>query len=124
MKRSADRFPFSRIMSDHLPAIRPYLETDEDQVVALWNAEMSAHRRWNDPRESIARKLKVDRDLFLVAVLDRKVVGTLMAGYDGHRGWIYSLAVGSGNRRQGIASQLMKEAERRLRELGCPKVHL
>ncbi len=111
-------------MSGPLPAIRSYLETDEDQVVALWNAEVPAQRRWNDPRESVARKLKVGRDLFLVALLHQKVVGTLMGGYDGHRGWVYSLAVGAGNRRQGIASKLMKEAERRLRELGCPKVNL
>jgi len=104
--------------------IRTFEEPDEDDVVALWNRGNSRPSAWNDPRESIRRKLAVDGDLFLVAQRAGKVVGTAMAGYDGHRGWIYSVAVTPECRRGGIARQLLIEAERRLRDRGCPKINL
>jgi ribosomal protein S18 acetylase RimI-like enzyme len=68
--------------------------------------------------------LKVQRELFLVAELEGVVVGVVMGGYDGHRGWINYLAVDIGQRRRGIGSALMRDAERRLRLLGCPKINL
>ncbi len=79
---------------------------------------------WNNPKRDIERKLKVNPELFLVGVLDEKVVGTCMAGYEGHRGWINYLAVFPEYQRRGIAAKLMKVAEKKLKELGCPKINL
>jgi len=104
--------------------IRPYLEADEAEVVALWKGNSPTYSPWNEPHASIRRKLAVQRDLFLVGEREGRIVGTVMAGYDGHRGWIYSLAVTPEHRRCGIARLLMGEAEQRLRALGCPKINL
>src|SRR4029078_6103909 len=79
---------------------------------------------WNDQNKDIARKLKVQRELFLVAELEGVIVGVVMAGYEGHRRWVHYLAVDIGQRRRGIGSALMRDAERRLRLLGCPKINL
>lgn len=103
--------------------IRAYREGDEAAVVALWNVSVTA-RPWNEPLSAIRRKLEVQREMFLVAEVDGRVVGTTMAGYDGHRGWIYSVAVDEHYRRRGIATALIHEAERLLNEAGCPKVNL
>ena len=103
--------------------IRPYEPADEDQVVALWQ-RCGLTRPWNDPRKDIRRKRAVRRDLFLVGVLDGAVVGTVMAGYDGHRGWIYYLGVDPDHQRRGFGRLLMEEAETRLRAAGCPKINL
>jgi len=73
--------------------IRPYLEEDKDGVVALWEKVFPDSSPWNVPEEDIERKLKVQRELFFVAELDKIIIGTAMAGFDGHRGWVYSLAV-------------------------------
>ena len=104
-------------------AIRCCRESDEDALVELWS-HCGLVRPWNDPRRDIARKLAVQRDLFLVASAGGRVIGSVMAGYEGHRGWINYLAVAPESRRSGIGRALMAEAERRLRALGCPKVNL
>jgi ribosomal protein S18 acetylase RimI-like enzyme len=103
--------------------LRPYEERDEQSVVALWRA-CDLTRPWNDPHRDIARKLEVQRELFLVAEDGDAVVGTAMAGYEGHRGWINYLAVSPGRRGAGIGRALMAEAERLLAERGCPKISL
>lgn len=103
--------------------IRPFEVADEDAVVALWE-EAGLTRPWNDPRADIRRKLTVQPELFLVAEEGDAVVGSVMAGYDGHRGWLYYLASASSHRGQGIGRALVAEAERLLRALGCPKVQL
>jgi len=103
--------------------IRPYAAGDENAVVALWE-RAGLTRTWNDPRKDIRRKLKVRPDLLLVAELDGVVVGTVMVGYDGHRGWINYLGVDPDQRRKGIGRALMAEAERLLRIEGCPKINL
>lgn len=103
--------------------IRPYREADETQVIALWQA-CGLVVPWNDPARDIARKLEVGRDLFLVAVLDTRIVGTVMAGYEGHRGWINYLAIAPELRRRGLGRRLMAAAEQRLRSCGCAKVNL
>ena len=109
--------------------IRPFEVGDEAQVVDLWQ-RCGLVRAWNDPRKDIARKLRVQRDLFLVGVdgdrgrRDDRIVGTVMAGYEGHRGWINYLAVDPDCRRQGFARVLMGAAEDRLRALGCAKINL
>lgn len=104
-------------------AIRAFEESDAADVVALWSA-CELLRPWNDPRKDIARKLTVQGDMFLVGCVDERIVGTVMAGYDGHRGWIYYLAVDPAQRRQGFARALIAAAEARLRALGCPKINL
>ncbi|MCE9564677.1 MAG: GNAT family acetyltransferase [Planctomycetes bacterium] len=103
--------------------IRPFCVPDERDVVALW-ARCGLVRPWNDPQKDIARKLAIAPDLFLVAVVDGQLVGTVMAGYEGHRGWVNYLAVELVHRRRGIGRLLMAEAERLLRAVGCPKVNL
>ena len=103
--------------------IRPYDPTDEAAVVALWE-RCGLTRPWNDPHKDIRRKLAVRPDLFLVGELDGAVVGTVMAGYDGHRGWVNYLGVDPACRRRGVGRALMAEAERLLRLDGCPKINL
>lgn len=103
--------------------VRPFRKADEARVIELWTLS-GLVRPWNNPHRDIARKLKVQRDLFLVAELEGTVVGAVMAGYDGHRGWVNYLAVDIGQRRRGIGTALMRDAERRLRLLGCPKLNL
>jgi ribosomal protein S18 acetylase RimI-like enzyme len=103
--------------------IRPFELTDEQPVIALWH-DCELIRSWNDPGKDIRRKLAVRPDLFLVGVEDGQVVGTVMAGYEGHRGWINYLAVAPACRRQGLGRALMAEAESRLRAEGCPKINL
>jgi ribosomal protein S18 acetylase RimI-like enzyme len=103
--------------------IRPFEPGDEVQVIALWE-RCGLTRSWNDPHKDIRRKLRVRPDLFLVGLLEGKVVATVMAGYDGHRGWISYLGVDPDQRRRGLGRAIMAEAERRLRADGCPKINL
>ena len=103
--------------------IRPFEPDDETRVVALW-VRCGLLRPWNDPRKDIARKLRVQPDLFLVGLIEDELVAVVMAGYEGHRGWINYLAVDPERRRAGLGRAMMNEAESMLRELGCPKVSL
>jgi ribosomal protein S18 acetylase RimI-like enzyme len=103
--------------------IRPYRATDGEAVVALWRA-CDLVRPWNDPHQDIRRKLGVNPEWFLVGERNGRVVGTVMAGYEGHRGWINYLAVEPAAQRRGLGRALMAEAERLLRAAGCPKVNL
>ena len=103
--------------------IRVFEERDTETVVALWES-VGLTRPWNDPRKDIVRKLTVQPELFLVAEDDDRVVGSVMAGYDGHRGWLYYLASDPGRRGEGIARRLVAEVEARLVAMGCPKVQL
>jgi hypothetical protein len=104
--------------------IRSYNKNDQKEVVALWREVFPGAPAWNHPETDIQRKMAVQRELFLVATLEDIVVGTAMAGYDGHRGWIYYLAVSPAHRRRGIGSALMNEVEARLAGIGCPKLNL
>jgi ribosomal protein S18 acetylase RimI-like enzyme len=92
-------------------------------VIDLWH-RCGLVAAGNDPAADIARKHGVQAELFLLAELWGEVVGSVMAGYDGHRGWINYLAVAPARRRQRIARLLMERAEDGLRRLGCPKVNL
>jgi len=103
--------------------IRPFTMDDEAVVVKLW-ADCRLVVPWNDPHRDIHRKLAMQPEMFLVACLSDSVIGTVMAGYDGHRGWINYLAVHPDHRRSGIGNRLMEEAERLLRRAGCPKINL
>ncbi len=103
--------------------IRPFAPADEVAVISLWEAA-GLTRPWNDPRKDIARKLSVQPGWFLVAVARGEIVGSVMAGYDGHRGWVNYLAVAPASRRAGVGRALMTEVERVLGEAGCPKINL
>jgi ribosomal protein S18 acetylase RimI-like enzyme len=104
--------------------IRPYEEGDERDVAALWREIFIDESAYTHPEEDIWRKLKVQRELFLVAVFGGKVAGTAMAGFDGHRGWVYYLAVSPRHRKRGVGSALMKRVEEDLKAMGCPKLNL
>ena len=103
--------------------IRPYQPQDENAVVALWQ-QCDLIRAWNDPRKDIQRKLAVRPDLFLVGVLHGEIIACVMAGYEGHRGWLNYLAVAPQHQRCGHARAIVTEAERLLRGAGCPKINL
>ena len=104
--------------------IRTYEENDEAAVAALWREVFPDAPAHNVPEEDIRRKLAVQRELFFVAVDGGDVVGTALAGYDGHRGWVYYVAVKPSRRRRGIGAALMKRVEERLAAMGCPKLNL
>lgn len=104
-------------------AIRAFELPDTEAVVSLWQTTKLT-RPWNNPYQDISRKLKVQPELFLVAVDGAEVVGTVMAGYDGHRGWLYYLASDPSRRGEGIARSLVERAEALLLDMGCPKVQL
>ena len=104
--------------------IRPYIESDEQEVAALWRAVFPGSPPWNSPEMDIRRKLKIQRELFLVAIIDSAIVGTAMGGYDGHRGWVYYVAVRQDYRRRGIGEALMMKIEQGLKEIGCHKLNL
>lgn len=103
--------------------IRSFQPADEEAVVALWQ-ECGLTRPWNDPRKDIARKLAEQPDLFLVGTLGDEVVASAMVGFDGHRGWVYYVAVAERHRKRSYGRALMQEAERLLVERGCPKLNL
>jgi ribosomal protein S18 acetylase RimI-like enzyme len=104
--------------------IRPYQEADEEGVAALWREAFPAAPSYANPAAVVRQKLAVQRELFFVAVDGGGVAGTVMAGYDGHRGWLYSVAVRQRCRRQGVGSALVRHAEAALRQLGTPKINL
>ena len=104
--------------------IRPYEEGDHDSLVELWADVFRDDPPRNAPEVMIRNKLRVQPELFLVAVSGTEVVGAVMAGDDGTRGWIHHLAVAPSRRRLGLGTSLMKAAEEGLRAMGCPKVNL
>ena len=113
--------------------IRPFEQADTDAVIALWLQAFPEYqdtsRPHRNPRLSIENKLGTQPELFFVATRGEHeegaaLVGTVMAGYDGHRGWLYSLAVDAGARRLGIGTRLVRHAETSLAARGCPKLNL
>ena len=103
--------------------IRPFEDADEPAVIQLWK-RCGLLRPWNDPHKDIARKKRVQRELFVVGTIDGQIVAAAMAGYDGHRGWINYLAVDPAHQRQGVAAALMADLEGKLRAMGCAKINL
>lgn len=103
--------------------IRPYCSEDKEAVVDLWK-QCGLLRQWNDPYKDISRKLLVQSDWFLVGLVNLQIVSIVMAGFEGHRGWINYLAVDPKFQLQGLGRKMMNEAERLLQDFGCPKVSL
>lgn len=103
--------------------IRVFRQEDFEEVITLWE-RCDLLRPWNDPEMDIERKLQHDADLFLVAEVGGEVVGSLMGGYDGHRGSAYYLGVHPEFRGRGIANALLSRLEKKLIARGCPKIQI
>jgi ribosomal protein S18 acetylase RimI-like enzyme len=104
-------------------SIDTYRDGDEAAIIKLWQ-ECGLVVPWNNPLTDIARKIADSPELFFTGRIDGKLVASCMAGYDGHRGWIYFLAVARSDQRKGFAAQLVAHVEAQLIELGCPKLEL
>ncbi|MGL5389415.1 MAG: GNAT family acetyltransferase [Serratia sp. (in: enterobacteria)] len=103
--------------------IRVFRQDDFEEVITLWE-RCDLLRPWNDPEMDIERKLNHDPELFLVAEVGGEVVGSVMGGYDGHRGSAYYLGVHPDFRGRGIANALINRLEKKLIARGCPKIQL
>ena len=108
--------------------IRVFDERDTQAVLTLWAQAFPEYatpgKPQRDPRLSIRNKLAMQPEFFFVGLLEERLIGTVMVGYDGHRGWMYSLAVAEDERGNGYARALVGHAERALAAIGCPKLNL
>jgi len=104
--------------------IRKFQEKDAPDVITLWEIVFKNDPPWNHPESIIKRKQAYQSHLFLVGLIDERVIATVLGGYDGFRGWIYHLAVAKTEQRRGHGRAMMMEAERLLRSYGCPKINL
>lgn len=105
-------------------SVRPFQHGEREALQRLWARVFPDDPPWNAPEVMIENKLKVQPELLLVGKVDGTLVGAVIAGFDGVRGWIYHLAIAPEYRRRGFATQLVRAAEDGLRRLGCPKVNL
>ncbi|MFT7458820.1 MAG: ribosomal protein S18 acetylase RimI-like enzyme [Planctomycetota bacterium] len=96
---------------------------ERDELASFWRKAFPDDPSHNDPVKVIAEKLAVD-DLIFVAEENNIIIGACMAGYDGHRGWLYAVAIEHKLRRKGIGKELVTFAIACLKELGCGKVNL
>jgi len=112
-------------MSDSIKQliIRSFQISDEPDVIDLWH-RCSLVAPQNDPKKDIEMKLRMQPELFFVGVMSCRIVSTVMSGYDGHRGWIYYLAVDPNFQKKGIGRCMVEKAEMKLGELGCQKINL
>lgn len=110
-------------MNDKLK-IRTYRRSDFNCVDNLWRKIFPDEPAWNEPHRIINTKMQVQADLFFVATINEELVGTVIAGFDGVRGWVHKLAVDTDVQRNGIAKRLMQAAEQGLAQLGCNKLNL
>jgi ribosomal protein S18 acetylase RimI-like enzyme len=121
-----------RKMTDRQPEPEPactirqfHYPEDYPAVIDLWqNAGSGIHLGRSDQPEQIEHKLERDPDLFLVAEADGRIVGAVLGGFDGRRGFMYHLAVVDSQRQRGLGLRLMDELERRLRSKGCIRYYL
>ena len=104
--------------------IRIFKDSDETLVSELWKRIFGDESLHNRSDLAIARKRKVQPELFFVAEEAGQIIGTAMGGYDGHRGWLYSIAVDNAFRRKGLGAELVRTVERALAEMDCPKINL
>jgi len=103
--------------------IRKYQAEDREKLIALWQQVFPNDPPHNKPSAILDAKLAVD-DLIFVAEDKDDIIGACMAGYDGHRGWLYAVAVSPDHRRVGIGKELVTTAIRAMQKLGCIKVNL
>ncbi len=103
--------------------IRKFHKSDKDAIIELWQTVFADDPPHNEPSQVIEAKLRVD-DLIFVAEANGEIIGASMAGYDGHRGWLYAVAVHPAHRRDGTGAKLVKYSLQALKQLGCIKVNL
>lgn len=103
--------------------IRKYQVKDNAALMELWKTVFPNDPPHNEPSIVIEQKLAVD-DLIFIAEESSRIVGACIAGYDGHRGWLYAVAVSPDTRRQGTGTRLIHYATQALRKIGCRKVNL
>jgi ribosomal protein S18 acetylase RimI-like enzyme len=108
---------------DGIMKIRKFQEKYRNSLIELWQRIFPDDPPHNEPSKVIEAKLAVD-DLIFLAESNSEIIGACIAGYDGHRGWLYAVAVSPEHRRRGTGTQLVKHAMQALKELGCIKVNL
>ena len=102
---------------------RKFRKSDSEKVIQLWK-KCKLIVPWNDPLKDINRKLSIKDNLFIIGEINKNIIASAMAGYDGHRGYIYYLAVLPEYQKKGIGSSLLSIVEKKLLHLGCPKINL
>lgn len=107
-----------------LMIVRSFQETDAGALEQLWAEAFPDDPPANAPALMIHSKLRVQPELLLVCSINKRLIGAIIAGFDGVRGWLYHLAVTADWQRHGVGTQLVRAAEVRLAELGCKKVNL
>ena len=103
--------------------IRQFCESDRSDLIKLWHAVFPDDPSHNEPSKVIESKLAID-NLIFIAEQEGLIIGACMAGYDGHRGWLYAVAVCKEQRRSGAGSALVQHAIQALKVMGCIKVNL
>lgn len=103
--------------------VRPFAERDRAALVALWQA-CDLARPWNDPADDIDRAVRAPTSCILIGETEGAVAASIMCGHDGHRGWVYYLAVAPDRRRHGFGARMMQAAETWLAGEGAPKLQL
>jgi ribosomal protein S18 acetylase RimI-like enzyme len=111
-------------LSCRMIEVRTYSDAGFCGVKNLWEEVFPNDPPWNRAEVAVPAKLQVQPELFLVSLVQGDLVGTAIAGYDGHRGWLYAVAVSPAYQRGGVGTALIREAEARLRALGCGKLNL
>jgi ribosomal protein S18 acetylase RimI-like enzyme len=121
-ERHDERHPHA--MNDIMPlGVESATSTDMTAVIALWQA-CELTRPWNDPAADFARAIAGEHSAILVSRSASAIAASVMVGEDGHRGWVYYLAVAPDQRRAGLGASMMKAAEAWLRMRGVPKIQL
>lgn len=103
--------------------VQPLPTALEQEAVALWH-EVGLTRPWNDPAADLRRAVEGPTSCVLAVVDAGALLGTVMTGYDGHRGWMYYLAVRPDAQGRGVGRRLVAAAEQWLRARDCPKAQL
>ena len=103
--------------------IRSIQQENEAPLIKLWE-RWELVVAWNDPSKDISRKVQLDPEGLLLGWHDNSLIASVMAGYEGHRGWINYLAVDPVFRRKGLGKTMMKAAETYLEQFECPKINL
>jgi ribosomal protein S18 acetylase RimI-like enzyme len=107
-----------------MPRVVVYENQHFEGIAALWREAFPNDAPWNGASVAIPEKVRFQPDLLLVALEGPLLVGSVMAGYEGHRGWISRIAVLQAHRHKRIGRLLLSEAEKRLAALGCLKINL
>jgi hypothetical protein len=96
---------------------------ESEAAVALWE-EAGLTRPWNDPRSDIRLALAGPDSTILAGRIEGRLIATAMVGWDGHRGWLYYLAVAKAERRRGYGARLVRAAEDWLAARQAPKLQM